>query len=551
MNDYQKIFNRWADFSEAQLKEMGVAGAYVELAIRTNDSMWKSKAIETMDLDTYNAISAIELLKGGDFKGNLRLYESALIPLITVGRTLSVIKYPDVYRYLVSTVLSYCDGYLKKIIYNLNALSRKVISSKSRTYEHLLTFHYDPLEIAYLNYKWYGRYAGKSDLNKLVSNLLSALFECPDVFSEEQKGIIKELVNRFSDSENESAWSVELHCSKVENDNNWKWLYASKKFDIMCIRPNPILFEDTERFMCLNYHERLLCMDLDVAYVQHTMQFEEILDRLEFREYLDTLHRDLPNDTLFNLIKLGYLDIEEISKKTRDSIVIGIQSRLAYDYFITHKDYQSLEVIKLRNQWYGPNVFYRSFLTDEEQKEFLSIIMSLAFDKGMNEFLTVLTDILCDSKLVQLYEKELLITIAERLSETVKFGIRDYKLNEIMQCILSDGEYQEYSAKQKERKELESLRAEEERTAKKINEIQTRYNDCNNYDELLRAYQDFCSSCWYNKALVQELLLSRINKIYKDWELSDSGVKLFYTIWDLNLIDFERLQQVMKSREVA
>lgn len=551
MNDYQKIFNRWADFSEAQLKEAGVAGAYVELAMRTNDSMWKSKAIEIMDTDTYNAISAIELLKGGDFEGNLRLYESVLIPLITIGRNLSVIKHPDIYRYLVNTVINHCDGYLKKIIYNLHTLSRKVISSKSRAYEHLLTFHYDPLEIAYLNYKWYGQYASKSDLCKLISNLLSALFEYPDVFSEEQKGIIKELVNRFSNSENESAWSVGIRCSKVENDENWKWLYTSRKFDLMCIRPNPILVEDTERFMCLNYHERLLCMDLDVARVQHTMQFEEILNRLEFREYLDTLHRDLPYDTLFNLIKLGYLNIEEISKKTRDNIVAGIQSRLAYDYFISHKDYQTLEMIKLRNQWCGPNVFYRSFLTDEEQKEFLSIIMSLAFDEGANVFLTVLTDILCDSKLVQLYEKELLIAIAKRLSETTKFGVRDYKINEIMQCVLSDEEYQEYSVKQKERKELESLRAEEERAAKKINEIQTRYNECNNYDELLGAYQDFCSSCWYNKSLVQELLLSRVNKVYKDWELTDSGVKLFYTIWDLNLIDFERLQQVMKSREVA
>lgn len=554
MRDYQEIFNRWAHLSNSELLTFEEVGAYIELANRTNDPQYVNKALLNMDFDTYNAISILKFLKDDNFAEKLRTYDAFLVPLLTTGRTLDVLNDNEVLQYFISMVSKYADGFLLRIAETLDVLNYKVITETSKVYTDLLTFGYSPVDIAYLNYTWLKQKVGQGLLKKLQCRLLSSLFELTTSFTERQKEIIQEVINCHEHRVTDLVWTKQFECSRVENDDNWEWLYGlvqEEKLHLNCIKPRPILAEDTSRFCILTYYEKLQCMDADVKFIEYRLRLEDMLNRVQFREYLDSFNRDIPMDTITNLAKLGYVGINELNLDQQYKVLRGITNRFSYEVFINNADYQNLKYLRIS---YANHIdCKRDFLNEDEQRLFISKILELSFNTDYDLFLQTLCSVIMDPDLVKLYDNQLLIDIVDYIKETLKSHVDFHKISKMLRNVLPSAEFQEFERAEKEKQELEELHREEELTAKKIAEMQEKFNNVESPEDLIETYNWFSSRRYlYNTDSVNEFLLTTAtDKFFNNTNMTESLFKVLFLLWEKKLISYEIFKDLIGSKEVA
>ena len=416
MRDYHKVFKKWSACATEDLLQQDDAGARVEYAIRTGLPEDRARAIKMMDFMPYNVIAGLELLNEDNYDEELKLYET--------------------------------DGLLKQVADLLHVLQVKVITRNSRQYLRLLSFRFTDFEIAYLNYVWLRRHTGTASLKKLEYNVLQALADSPDAFTEQQKIVIEECISFHGLETDNVLWTSHFDAITVTNNENWNYLYGlcrADKMSVKCIPVHPFLSSDTWKFQKLTYDEKLMFLDSDVAGLPHTLALEGMLDRVDFHEYMNTFNRKLPDDTFANLVHLHVIDLNDISSDNLHDYLTGLKTEEAVMYFLEHKEVQSLDLLRTSYWSYDLDV-YKDFLSIENNKRLQSTVLDLAFDIGHDKYVAILVQMLENRKIVELYDKELIRSIFNELAETYKNTISSYKLNKIRENVLSPDELEAWKA---------------------------------------------------------------------------------------------------------
>ena len=552
MKDYHAIFTRYANYSLAELQNLNDSGAKIELAIRQNDRALSADALESLDNDTYNIISCIKLLEGEHFKECIRKLRVALVPALTTYRRLNLVVDSDVLLYAVDKLADVAEGLLGSIIKHLNILRKKVIKSDSLAFKQLIEFNFSPYAIYLLNYKWYRGSASDSNLKKLQSNLLSALCESETPFDDLERGLILELLNDHPRHYSATLWSEDYELCGVTNYDNWLWLLDLTRKQVLsfnCIIIDTLQDEYNMHFRALNEYEKLQCFDDALARVAHVGVFKERLETLQFTDYLQTLHRELDQKAFHNAVKLGLIKPEEYSLDTQKRFVRGLKHKEAFQLFMSNVELQNVEM--LSENMYGYYSYsvqiHKEFLTEDEQRELISKVLDIYYDKGEDDYIRILVRIISDENLAVLYSRELLLDIIKAIKETFNNRVHFSNINNMLRNVLSEEEYTEYINKQEEEKELARLAAAEEATARKIQYINETFAACQNYDELLYEYEQFKGSYNYTTATVNTLLLEALAKVRDNWDTSYSYTKLNYYLWDANVITHEEFIDVISE----
>lgn len=552
MKDYHAIFTRYANYSLAELQNLNDSGAKIELAIRQNDRALSADALESLDNDTYNIISCIKLLEGEHFKECIRKLRVALVPALTTYRRLNLVVDSDVLLYAVDKLADVAEGLLGSIIKHLNILRKKVIKSDSLAFKQLIEFNFSPYAIYLLNYKWYRGSASDSNLKKLQSNLLSALCESETPFDDLERGLILEILNDHPRHYSATLWSEDYELCGVTNYDNWLWLLDLTRKQVLsfnCIIIDTLQDEYNMHFRALNEYEKLQCFDDALARVAHVGVFKERLETLQFTDYLQTLHRELDQKAFHNAVKLGLIKPEEYSLDTQKRFVRGLKHKEAFQLFMSNVELQNVEM--LSENMYGYYSYsvqiHKEFLTEDEQRELISKVLDIYYDKGEDDYIRILVRIISDENLAVLYSRELLLDIIKAIKETFNNRVHFSNINNMLRNVLSEEEYTEYINKQEEEKELARLAAAEEATARKIQYINETFAACQNYDELLYEYEQFKGSYNYTTATVNTLLLEALAKVRDNWDTSYSYTKLNYYLWDANVITHEEFIDVISE----
>lgn len=551
MKDYHKVFKKWSTCATEELLQQDDAGARVEYAIRTGLPEDRAKAIRMMDFMPYNVIAGLELLNEDNYNEELKLYETTLIPALLTSHLINVTEDQEVLAYFVDKVKNHADGLLKQVADLLHVLQVKVITRNSRQYLRLLSFRFTDFEIAYLNYVWLRRHTGTASLKKLEYNVLQALADSPEAFTEQQKKVIEECINFHGVEVDNVSWTSHFDAITVTNNENWAYFYSlcrADKMSVKCIPVHPFLSGDTWKFQKLTYDEKLMFLDSDVAGLPHTLALEGMLDRVDFHEYMNTFNRKLPDDTFANLVHLHVIDLNDISFDNLRGYLTGLNTEEAVMYFLEHKEAQSLDLLRT-SYWSSDLDIYKGFLSIENNKRLQSVILDLAFDIGHDKYIAVLVQMLENRKIVELYDKELIRSIFNELVETYKNTISSYKLNKIRENVMSPDELEAWKAEERVREAKESEERKIRKAEAKSREIKDKIDACTCYVELDYAFRELTSSRYYDESEVLNAVYSKLVDTHDDWERDESYARICYALWDNDVMSFEEFQRSVNSKE--
>ncbi len=553
MRDYHSIFNKWSDYSIADLQLQNEVGAKIELATRLKDPALSANAIKAMDDDTYNIISAIKLLEGDNFAENVRRYESVLVPTLTIGRTIDLQFESDVLLYAVNKLLPVAQGLLGNIIKHLNILQNKVINKNSVNFKQLEVYHYSEFAICLLNYKWLRTKTSENNLKQLQTNLLTVMFAKEEPFLDDDKILIREILRDHNVQWDNVKWTRSFECGPVKNTDNWLWLHSlckANELAIECIKVDILQNEYTERFNYLNNYDKVTCCNYALARARSKEAFEDALERVNFNDYNVYINEDLDGEIFNHAVDIGVIDLEKYSIDVQLRYVTGIKNKKAFEFFINHPDVQQLDVVK--KYWsICADDCYKTFLNDEENRKLISTILNIVYNRAEAKYVDTVGDLLCESKITKLYTPELLKPIIQMLRETFKNKVSSYKLNKMLRNVLGDDEFEIIQKQLHEEEELLRLQQKEERTAESIKLLNESFNECTSFVELFAKYSEFIKSYRFENELVNKILLQTIEKYDDSWEHDDSYTKLYYKLWENNNITHETfLQMVSAEREV-
>lgn len=551
MRDYHKVFKKWSTCTTEDLLQQDDAGARVEYAIRTGLPEDRARAIKMMDFMPYNVIAGLELLNEDNYDEELKLYETTLIPALLTSHLINVTEDQEVLAYFVDKVKNHADGLLKQVADLLHVLQVKVITRNSRQYLRLLSFRFTDFEIAYLNYVWLRRHTGTASLKKLEYNVLQALADSPDAFTEQQKIVIEECISFHGLETDNVLWTSHFDAITVTNNENWNYLYSlcrADKMSVKCIPVHPFLSSDTWKFQKLTYNEKLMFLDSDVAGLPHTLALEGMLDRVDFHEYMNTFNRKLPDDTFANLVHLHVIDLNDVSSDNLHDYLTGLKTEEAVMYFLEHKEVQSLDLLRT-SYWSHDLDTYKDFLSIENNKRLQSTVLDLAFDIGYDKYIAVLVQMLENRKIVKLYDKELIRSIFNELAETYKNTISSYKLNKIRENVLSPDELEAWKAEEREREAKESEERKIRKAEAKSREIKDAIDACTCYVELDYAFRELTLSRCYDESEILNAIYSKVVDTHDDWERDESYTRICYALWDNNVMSFEEFQKSVNSKE--
>lgn len=554
MRDYHAIFNKWSDYSIADLQLRNEVGAKIELATRLKDPALSASAIRAMDDDTYNIISAIKLLEGDNFVENVRRYESVLVPTLTIGRTIDLQFESDVLLYAVNKLMPVAQGLLGNIIKHLNILQNKVITKNSTNFKQLLSYHYSEFAICLLNYKWLRAKTSENSLKQLQSNLLSVLFEKETPFLADDKILIQDILRDHNVHWDSVKWSKKLNCAPVKNTENWIWLHSlckSGDLSIECIKVDVLNEDYSDRFEHLNNYEKIICCNDALARARSKEAFEDALKRIDFEDFMVYVNEDL-DSTIFNhAVDIGVIDLEAYSNDAQLNYVRGLRNKSAYEFFIKHPEVQQYEIIGSR--WgFNASEYYKTYLNDDENRVLINTVLDIVYNQRENRFADVVCELLSETKITKLYSPELLKAIAQTLRETFKNDVSSYKINKMLRNVLGDEEYEIIQEQLREQEELLRLQRKEEQTTKSIRIINESFNKCNSFVELLAEYKEFIKSYRFENELVNKILLQTIEKYDDSWIHDDNYTVLYYKLWESNNITHDTfLQMVSSEREVV
>lgn len=548
-----QIFCRYEDISMEQLSKSASLGHTVELAIRTNDASVKQKARNMDSANTYDLIYQLALIPDEEMSDFLRENGDRLALALTLGRTLPTEFNVPIFDWLIDRALSCSVSFLHNVLLSLNYLRRHIITEQSKWFISLLDYGYNKADIMYLNYGFLHNYVDANYVLRLSKNVVSAYFESSTDFDDVQKIMLVSILESYC--EHHEYFD---DCSFSVNKNNWLFALNLSRDGYLSIESGicriGILREFySERRVYLTEQEIFQMIDHDILIYNSKDDVQQAIFAKGYDNYFNSFDRVINIKSLSQLLEIGILKVTDVSNMQLLEYIGSVDTRKKYELFMQIGYANAKTVAKLGYNGITNNSeinLYRSFLTNQENRQFAIKVIKHAYKWLGSEFIYFISKFLEVPDNALIFSKEELLQLLRKLTELFPENFSMYYQNRLENVILGDSAYVELQDRRFKELEFKKIEAASIQLNNYYVQTKKRVEEILSFDDLLSFATVHLSDHFaYEKTLIPIVLNRFVSLVTNGLCIDESGLKLLILLYRYRSISLSQFKHFL-TKEV-
>lgn len=548
-----QIFCRYEDISMEQLSKSASLGHTVELAIRTNDASVKQKARNMDSANTYDLIYQLALIPDEEMSDFLRENGDRLALALTLGRTLPTEFNVPIFDWLIDRALSCSVSFLHNVLLSLNYLRRHIITEQSKWFISLLDYGYNKADIMYLNYGFLHNYVDANYVLRLSKNVVSAYFESSTDFDDVQKIMLVSILESYC--EHHEYFD---DCSFSVNKNNWLFAINLSRDGYLSIESGicriGILREFySERRVYLTEQEIFQMIDHDILIYNSKDDVQQAIFAKGYDNYFNSFNRVINIKSLSQLLEIGILKVTDVSNMQLLEYIGSVDTRKKYELFMQIGYANAKTVAKLGYNEITNNSeinLYRSFLTNQENRQFAIKVIKHAYKWLGSEFIYFISKFLEAPDNALIFSKEELLQLLRKLTELFPDNFSMYYQNRLENVILGDSAYVELQDRRFKELEFKKIEAASIQLNNYYVQTKKRVEEILSFDDLLSFATVHLSDHFaYEKTLIPIVLNRFVSLVTNGLCIDESGLKLLILLYQYRSISLSQFKHFL-TKEV-
>lgn len=548
-----QIFCRYEDISMEQLSKSASLGHTVELAIRTNDASVKQKARNMDSANTYDLIYQLALIPDEEMSDFLRENGDRLALALTLGRTLPTEFNVPIFDWLIDRALSRSVSFLHNVLLSLNYLRRHIITEQSKWFMSLLDYGYNKADIMYLNYGFLHNYVDANYVLRLSKNVVSAYFESSTDFDDVQKIMLVSILESYC--EHREYFD---DCSFSVNKNNWLFAINLSRDGYLSIESGicriGILREFySERRVYLTEQEIFQMIDHDILIYNSKDDAQQAIFAKGYDNYFNSFDRVINIKSLSQLLEIGILKVTDVSNMQLLEYIGSVDTRKKYELFMqigyaNAKTFAKLGYNEITNN--SEIDLYRSFLTNQENRQFAIKVIKHAYKWLGSEFIYFISKFLEAPDNALIFSKEELLQLLRKLTELFPDNFSMYYQNRLENVILGDSAYVELQDRRFKELEFKKIEAASIQLNNYYVQTKKRVEEILSFDDLLAFATVHLSDHFaYEKTLIPIVLNRFVSLVTNGLCIDESGLKLLILLYQYRSISLSQFKHFL-TKEV-
>lgn len=548
-----QIFCRYEDISMEQLSKSASLGHTVELAIRTNDASVKQKARNMDSANTYDLIYQLALIPDEEMSDFLRENGDRLALALTLGRTLPTEFNVPIFDWLIDRALSCSVSFLHNVLLSLNYLRRHIITEQSKWFISLLDYGYNKADIMYLNYGFLHNYVDANYVLRLSKNVVSAYFESSTDFDDVQKIMLVSILESYC--EHHEYFD---DCSFSVNKNNWLFALNLSRDGYLSIESGicriGILREFySERRVYLTEQEIFQMIDHDILIYNSKDDVQQAIFAKGYDNYFNSFDRVINIKSLSQLLEIGILKVTDVSNMQLLEYIGSVDTRKKYELFMqigyaNAKTFAKLGYNEITNN--SEINLYRSFLTNQENRQFAIKVIKHAYKWLGSEFIYFISKFLEAPDNALIFSKEELLQLLRKLTELFPDNFSMYYQNRLENVILGDSAYVELQDRRFKELEFKKIEAASIQLNNYYVQTKKRVEEILSFDDLLAFATVHLSDHFaYEKTLIPIVLNRFVSLVTNGLCIDESGLKLLILLYQYRSISLSQFKHFL-TKEV-
>lgn len=548
-----QIFCRYEDISMEQLSKSASLGHTVELAIRTNDASVKQKARNMDSANTYDLIYQLALIPDEEMSDFLRENGDRLALALTLGRTLPTEFNVPIFDWLIDRALSCSVSFLHNVLLSLNYLRRHIITEQSKWFMSLLDYGYNKADIMYLNYGFLHNYVDANYVLRLSKNVVSAYFESSTDFDDVQKIMLVSILESYC--EHREYFD---DCSFSVNKNNWLFAINLSRDGYLSIESGicriGILREFySERRVYLTEQEIFQMIDHDILIYNSKDDAQQAIFAKGYDNYFNSFDRVINIKSLSQLLEIGILKVTDVSNMQLLEYIGSVDTRKKYELFMqigyaNAKTFAKLGYNEITNN--SEIDLYRSFLTNQENRQFAIKVIKHAYKWLGSEFIYFISKFLEAPDNALIFSKEELLQLLRKLTELFPDNFSMYYQNRLENVILGDSAYVELQDRRFKELEFKKIEAASIQLNNYYVQTKKRVEEILSFDDLLAfATVHLLDHFAYEKTLIPIVLNRFVSLVTNGLCIDESGLKLLILLYQYRSISLSQFKHFL-TKEV-
>lgn len=548
-----QIFCRYEDISLEQLSKSASLGHTVELAIRTNDASVKQKARNMDSANTYDLIYQLALIPDEEMSDFLRENGDRLALALTLGRTLPTEFNVPIFDWLIDRALSCSVSFLHNVLLSLNYLRRHIITEQSKWFMSLLDYGYNKADIMYLNYGFLHNYVDANYVLRLSKNVVSAYFESSTDFDDVQKIMLVSILESYC--EHREYFD---DCSFSVNKNNWLFAINLSRDGYLSIESGicriGILREFySERRVYLTEQEIFQMIDHDILIYNSKDDAQQAIFAKGYDNYFNSFDRVINIKSLSQLLEIGILKVTDVSNMQLLEYIGSVDTRKKYELFMqigyaNAKTFAKLGYNEITNN--SEINLYRSFLTNQENRQFAIKVIKHAYKWLGSEFIYFISKFLEAPDNALIFSKEELLQLLRKLTELFPDNFSMYYQNRLENVILGDSAYVELQDRRFKELEFKKIEAASIQLNNYYVQTKKRVEEILSFDDLLAFATVHLSDHFaYEKTLIPIVLNRFVSLVTNGLCIDESGLKLLILLYQYRSISLSQFKHFL-TKEV-
>lgn len=548
-----QIFCRYEDISMEQLSKSASLGHTVELAIRTNDASVKQKARNMDSANTYDLIYQLALIPDEEMSDFLRENGDRLALALTLGRTLPTEFNVPIFDWLIDRALSCSVSFLHNVLLSLNYLRRHIITEQSKWFMSLLDYGYNKADIMYLNYGFLHNYVDANYVLRLSKNVVSAYFESSTDFDDVQKIMLVSILESYC--EHREYFD---DCSFSVNKNNWLFAINLSRDGYLSIESGicriGILREFySERRVYLTEQEIFQMIDHDILIYNSKDDAQQAIFAKGYDNYFNSFDRVINIKSLSQLLEIGILKVTDVSNMQLLEYIDSVDTRKKYELFMqigyaNAKTFAKLGYNEITNN--SEIDLYRSFLTNQENRQFAIKVIKHAYKWLGSEFIYFISKFLEAPDNALIFSKEELLQLLRKLTELFPDNFSMYYQNRLENVILGDSAYVELQDRRFKELEFKKIEAASIQLNNYYVQTKKRVEEILSFDDLLAFATVHLSDHFaYEKTLIPIVLNRFVSLVTNGLCIDESGLKLLILLYQYRSISLSQFKHFL-TKEV-
>ena len=548
-----QIFCRYEDISMEQLSKSASLGHTVELAIRTNDASVKQKARNMDSANTYDLIYQLALIPDEEMSDFLRENGDRLALALTLGRTLPTEFNVPIFDWLIDRALSCSVSFLHNVLLSLNYLRRHIITEQSKWFMSLLDYGYNKADIMYLNYGFLHNYVDANYVLRLSKNVVSAYFESSTDFDDVQKIMLVSILESYCKHREYFD-----DCSFSVNKNNWLFAINLSRDGYLSIESGicriGILREFySERRVYLTEQEIFQMIDHDILIYNSKDDAQQAIFAKGYDNYFNSFDRVINIKSLSQLLEIGILKVTDVSNMQLLEYIGSVDTRKKYELFMqigyaNAKTFAKLGYNEITNN--SEIDLYRSFLTNQENRQFAIKVIKHAYKWLGSEFIYFISKFLEAPDNALIFSKEELLQLLRKLTELFPDNFSMYYQNRLENVILGDSAYVELQDRRFKELEFKKIEAASIQLNNYYVQTKKRVEEILSFDDLLAFATVHLSDHFaYEKTLIPIVLNRFVSLVTNGLCIDESGLKLLILLYQYRSISLSQFKHFL-TKEV-